>query len=237
MPLQYFPGSGHALIVLEQPLPDEGQGQVGEGGEITRGAHRALAGHHRQQVLLEEVGVALHQHRAHPGVALGKRAGAEQQHGPHHLIGERLTDAGGMAAQQRRLESFGLLRRDTGGGQRAEPGGDPIHGEVVGDGTFHHLAGGDHTGPDAGIDDDVRLPPRHRHHLLDLQRSPVDDHPAGHGALPARGRTATPAAKLSTALARFINVVSPTSAAASTSTNPAAWTWGARPHSHAAVAS
>ncbi len=48
VPLQYLAGVGHPSFILEKALSDEGQRQMGEGGEIARGAHRALAGHHRQ---------------------------------------------------------------------------------------------------------------------------------------------------------------------------------------------
>ena len=71
----------------------------GEGGQVARGADRALSGDDRQQVRVEQLEQSLHDHRSDPTVALCEGSGPEEQHRPHEGRRQGDTDAGGVAAQ------------------------------------------------------------------------------------------------------------------------------------------
>ncbi len=73
-----------------------------------------------------------------PGQPDGEGVGAQQQHRPHDLGSERLTDAGGMAADQVALQLGGLGRLDADVGQIAEARRDAVDGGAAADESFDH---------------------------------------------------------------------------------------------------
>ncbi len=86
--------------VPEFALPDEGQGQVCERGEIPRRTHGSLRRHHREQVVLEKLDEPFDHDRAHAAVSLGERPRTQQQHGSNDVVAECGPDSGGVAAEE-----------------------------------------------------------------------------------------------------------------------------------------
>jgi hypothetical protein len=72
-----------------------------------------------------------------PRVAGRQRPRSQEHHGPHDLVGQRLADPGGVAAQHVALQLGELVGLDADGRQGPEPGRDAVHGapggDVVGD--------------------------------------------------------------------------------------------------------
>ncbi len=121
-----LPCRGDDAVDPHLTLSDQRQSEVGEGSEVTRRADRALGGDHREDPCGEELEELLHDHRAHPGVALRQGASPEQEHGAHNLVGERLADTRCMRPQEVVLQRLRLGSPDVGRRQGPEPGGDAV---------------------------------------------------------------------------------------------------------------
>ena len=67
-----------------------------------------------------------------PGAAHRQRAGAQEDHRPHHLALDRRPHPRRVRAHERPLQLGPALGRDPGVSQRAEAGGDPVGGLVGG---------------------------------------------------------------------------------------------------------
>ena len=157
----------------QPPLPDQRLGQVRELGQVTRGAHRALARDDRQQVEREQLEQPGGQLRAHSGVAGRQRPGPQQEDRPHGLVVQRHADRRRVRAHDRALQrgQVGLAHRRV--GQRAEPGVHPVHGRAAAERLHHHRTARFHPLRHVRAQRDPCLPVRHRHDIVDGQRASV----------------------------------------------------------------
>jgi hypothetical protein len=163
-------GRHGAPFVLHHAMADDGQCQMGQGSEVARGAHAALAGHDRVDALAQQLQEAVDEFGPTAGVAEGQRVRPEQQHGPHDLGRQGLADASGVTQEQAFLQLSGALRRHIGGGQRAEAGGDSVDDLAAG-----HQA----------LDDGARLGHARAGLIRELDRAiaPCDGFDVGHRQL------------------------------------------------------
>ena len=88
---------------------DHGQRQVGERGQVARGAERALLGHDGEDVVLEHLDKARHDLAPHPGLAEGEDVCPQGQHRPDLLGRELVADGHGVGTQQAVLEGLTVL--------------------------------------------------------------------------------------------------------------------------------
>ena len=172
----------------QQALADERPGQVGEGGQVTRRAHRPLPGDHRQQVEAQKVEEPLDDLDPHPRIALGQGPGAQQEHRPHQRVGQRRAHPGGVAAQQGHLGLVRLGRVDASVGQRPEAGGDPVDHPAVPHRLLHQAPGRGHAGRHPGAEAHRRPPLGDGHHVLGPQGVAGEHHFVRHRLPPGRPR-------------------------------------------------
>ena len=75
-------GSGDGGAVYDQlTFPDDGQGQVGELGEVAGSSNRAIFGDRRHEPASQQLHDEHDDLGAHSGVTLGEGPGTEKQHG------------------------------------------------------------------------------------------------------------------------------------------------------------
>ena len=91
------------------PLADHRQGEVGEGGEVARGAERALFGHDGEDVPAEHLDEPQHHLASDPRVAESEHVRPQGEHGPHLLGGKLVADGDRVRAQEPVLEGRGVL--------------------------------------------------------------------------------------------------------------------------------
>ena len=113
-------------------LADEGQGHVGQGGQVPAGPERAVLVHDGGDAGVEQGDDGVDHHRPHPRVAHGQGPGPQQHHGPHDLGLDQRPHAGGVRADEPPLQLLPPLGRDGRVGQRPEAGGDAVDGLVGG---------------------------------------------------------------------------------------------------------
>ena len=109
-------------------LADDDQRQVGQRRQVARGAQAAAGRHDRVHGRVEHRDQQLDDLDADAGEPDGQGVGAEHEHGPHDLVGQRIADAGRVATDQVALELGGLIGRDPDVGQVAEAGRDAVDG-------------------------------------------------------------------------------------------------------------
>jgi hypothetical protein len=164
--VQGLRGGGTGTVLAEHPaLAEQHQRAVRQRCQVAGRAQRAVFRHPRRDVRVQQVGDALGEHRAYPGVAEGQRAQPQQQHGPHHFAGHRRADPGGVRADQRVLQLGPPFGGDERVGERAEAGGHAVHRAAGGlDGVDYRAAAGHrgdggfgylHPGGVAGNGEDV----------------------------------------------------------------------------------
>ena len=127
---------------LDLAATDERQREMGQRGEVTRGAEAPLLRHDRMNAGLEEGQQAVHEQRPAAAVPEREGIGPEQQHRPNDLAREGGTHACRVAHQEVLLEALGVLGSDRDHGQVAEPGRHAVH---------------DRPGIDQGLDDVASL--------------------------------------------------------------------------------
>ena len=131
-------GGRHALAPIENLADaDHRRRHMGERREVARSADRALARHHRHQVL--------RQHGLQQGDGRGRDAGGalrqagELQH--HHQPGDggrhRLADAGSMGEHDIALQPFQIGVIDADAGQPPEAGIDAVNRLALGEDGLH----------------------------------------------------------------------------------------------------
>ena len=192
-------GGGQAAAVdHDLALAEQRQGQVGELGQVTGGADRAVLGDHRGDPGGQQGDQRLHHQRPDPGVALGEGAGPQQLHAPDHLGLQRVAGGGGVRQDDPALQLLQVGRGDGGVGEQPEPGGDAVHLPPLGHRPLDHVAGRGHALAAllAQLDRDPAA--GHGHHLGHAQRPAGQHHPAGagrsiatsrHARIVGRGRT------------------------------------------------
>ena len=131
---------------------DQGEGDVGERGEIAARPERTVLRNGRRDPRVEQFDDALDDDRTHAGVPQRQRARPQQHHRPDDLVLDRRTHPGGMGAKQRALQLLAPLRRDHRRGERPEPGRDAVDG-LARRGVARQRSGGSPPAPSA---------PRHR---------------------------------------------------------------------------
>ena len=67
-----------------------------ERGQVTARAHASAFGHHRRDVVIQQLDQALHQRHAHAAAATRKTGRKQQQHAAHHGNGQGVTQTRGM---------------------------------------------------------------------------------------------------------------------------------------------
>src|SRR5215211_2615566 len=107
-------------------LPNEAEADVGEGGEISARAHRAVLGDGGGEVSVEERHQGVDEFGADSGVARGKGLRPDHHHGPHDLRLDELSHTGGVAAEERVLELEAVYCGDPGVRERPETCGHPV---------------------------------------------------------------------------------------------------------------
>ena len=91
------PGPGPAPSTVASPSPMTHQRDVGQRRQVARRAQAAARRHDRVDRGVEHRDQQLDDLGADAGQPDGQGVGAQQEHGPHHLVGQRLADAGGVA--------------------------------------------------------------------------------------------------------------------------------------------
>ena len=133
-----------ALVDPGLSLADHHQREVGQRRQVAGRTDAAARGHHGMHLVVEHADQQLHHLGAHAGQANRQGVGAQQQHGPHHLGGERLAHAGGVRPHQVALQLGGLGGLDPDVRQVPEAGGDAVGGASVGDQLLDHRPRGAH---------------------------------------------------------------------------------------------
>jgi hypothetical protein len=169
-------GRQAAAVELDLALAEQGQGQVGELGQVAGGADGAVLGDHRGDPGGEQGDQRLHHHRPHPREALGQGPGPQQLHAPDHLDLQRVAGAGGVRQHDAPLQLLQVGRVDGGVGEQAEPGGDAVDPAPLGHGTLDHLAGGGHALAALGAQLHRHPVAGHGHHLGDPERAAGQHH-------------------------------------------------------------
>ena len=88
----------------------------------------------------------------HAGQADRQGVGAEEEHGPHHLVGQRIAGARGVRADEVALELLGVGRVDPHVGEVAEAGGDAVDGGALRDEALDDCSRGAHPHGRAGVE-------------------------------------------------------------------------------------
>ena len=119
-------GTSAPLGRAHLPFPHHGQRAVRERGQIPRAAERAVLVHHRGEAGGQQRRVGPRGLQPHAGAAGGQRGQSKQHHRPDHLALHLGPGAGRVRADQAALQQHPALARDVSGGQRPEPGRDPV---------------------------------------------------------------------------------------------------------------
>ena len=90
---------------------DQRQRQMRQRRQISARAHAALRGHQRSDAAIQHFAKRVDDGRAHAGVALGQRIGAQQHHGASLRDGKRLAHADRVGAHQVDLQFADLVSR------------------------------------------------------------------------------------------------------------------------------
>ena len=167
-------------VELDLAATDQGQGQVGERGQVARRPERALLGHDRVDPGRQHLEQALDDDRPAAAVAQGQGVGPEQEHRPDDLDRERRPNSRGVAHQQVLLEPRGIGRGDEGGGQVAEAGGHAVDHLALGDEPFDHVAGFLDAGPGVAVELDRGAVAGDGLDIGDRQVRPGQDDGVGH---------------------------------------------------------
>ena len=134
------PGFGERLRrrrheVADARLPDaDHRGRhMGERGEISGGAGRALRRNHRRHPAREHRFDEIERFEPHARGALGEARELKRHHEPRRCDGERLADAGRMRQHDVALERRKIGGFDPHARELAEPRVDPIDGLAAGE--------------------------------------------------------------------------------------------------------
>ncbi len=118
---------------------------MGEGCQVSGGAHRALGGDERQDPPVEHLDEPLDDLGSDPGMALGQSPCPEQEHRSDHDVGKGVPDSCGVGADEVVLKGLGLVPPDMGGCQSPESGGDPVDDLARVDCRLDDVPGGPHA--------------------------------------------------------------------------------------------
>ena len=138
------PGPGPASSTHASPSPITTSARCASGARSPEAPTLPRDGTRGCTLVIEHADQQLHHRRAHAGQAHRQGVGAEQQHGPHHLDGERLAHAGGVRPHQVALQLGGLGGLDPHVRQVAEAGGDAVGGAPLGHQPLDHRPRGAH---------------------------------------------------------------------------------------------
>ena len=117
-----------AVGIGDLAFADQGQRDVGQWGEVSTAADRAVPRHNRSDPRVEQGDQRFGQDRPDPRETHGKSSRPQQHGRADHLVLDRLAHAGRMGADQRQLE-LGLPERGhPGAGQGAETCRNPVDG-------------------------------------------------------------------------------------------------------------
>ena len=108
------------------PLADQRQRKVRQRREVAARPDGAARRHVRQEARAEHRDEQLDRLDAGARVALRQRVRAQEHRRAHDVVGVRIADAAGMAAQQPQLQLGRLLGRDRLGDEPAEAGVDAV---------------------------------------------------------------------------------------------------------------
>ena len=165
--------AGRAAGDAQQALADQRLSQMRELGQVTGGAHRALARDHRQQVQGQQLEQPRGQLGPHPRVAGRQRPGPQQENGAHSLVVQRRAGRGRVRPHDRGLQRGQVGRPDRGVDQRAEPGVHPVHGRSPAQRPLDDRTARLHPPRYVGAKTGPRLPARYVDHVVDAQRASV----------------------------------------------------------------
>ena len=172
-PLERHPARQTLAPVGGFPLPDQRQGQVGQGGQ-----EGSLFRNRRYDVEVQHLGHQIDDLRAHARVAERQNVGPEQEHRAGLLAGERPPHRRRVRRHDAVLQVGGLRRVDPGVGQRAEPGRDAVHRPVRRDRSVHDLARRQHARLRLVVEGDLLAAGNGDHVLGGEQLSKTDRHRA-----------------------------------------------------------
>ncbi|MBW8701257.1 hypothetical protein MBT84_16760 [Streptomyces sp. MBT84] len=131
----------HTVGTFRLALAQERQRTVGQRGQIAGAAERAVLVHDRGDPGVEHVGHGLRHLGADAGVPGADGLQPQEHQGPHDLALHPRPDAGRVRADDVALQLRAQFRADVPGGQRTEPGADPVHGFRLRRQRVHDLAG------------------------------------------------------------------------------------------------
>ncbi len=117
---------GGAVAGGRLSFADQHQREMRQRSQVAARADRAPARHLRVHAAVEQVDQAFERDAADAGESFGEHVGAQRHRRAHRANGERLADAGRVAAEQIELERAERAARNGGVGQRAEAGVDPV---------------------------------------------------------------------------------------------------------------
>ncbi len=166
--------AGHPLAAQRRlALADQDQRQVGERRQVAGGADRSLARHDRVHAGVEQLDEALDHDRPDPGVPPGEHVGAEQEHGAHDVLAERLAHPAGVGAQQVELQPGELVGGDLDVGEPAEAGVDAVQHLARRDPGLDARPGAGDPLARPGLELDTRPTPRDGLDLFHRETPPV----------------------------------------------------------------
>lgn len=107
-------------------------------------------------------------------MTLSQGARPQQEHRPHHFVGDRFANSRGMRPQKVVLEGLGFALSDVCGCQRTEPGGDAVDDLVGVHRLVYHASRRSELRVEVIGGGSVGLPECDGDHLLGCERAPVD---------------------------------------------------------------
>ena len=158
------------------PLADEWQRQVRERREVTRRADAALRRDRGMNLPVEHIDKQLGEHRTHAAGPANEDVRAQQHHGAHGVLRERLPDTGSVAANEIELQLPGLLGGDPHVREFAESRVDAVHRFTSLDRRFDCLARLFHGLERLGIERHRRIAPGDGHDISDGERAAIQRH-------------------------------------------------------------
>ncbi len=171
----------HARRPRPQSSPDPGapSRRAASGARSPEAPSEPCSGTHGTMPASSSASSALTSVDPHPRQPGGQGARAQQDHAAHHLVVETRAGPRGMADHDRALEERATRRVDGAVGERAEPGGHPVHDRALAIEALDRFAPRRHPPGDRRVEGHRLASASGAHHRIDRQRAAVDcDHAA-----------------------------------------------------------
>lgn len=144
--LECFRGGASVAALMEHAtLAHEGEGDMGERGEVAGSTDRTDLGDEGDDVRVEHAEDLFDDDRSNARVSASERGGEEKHDAANDLRRQGVADAGGVGADEVVLEVAELVVGDACAAEGSEAGVNAVVGEAVGGGGGNDGTGGVHA--------------------------------------------------------------------------------------------